>query len=289
MTPRVSIGVPVYNGERFLAETLDSVLAQTFGDIEVIISDNASTDRTREICAEYQKRDSRVRYYRNDQNLGSTRNFNRTVDLATGEYFKSASADDLCAPELVSQCVSVLDAQPQVVLCYGRTTLIDEHSRSTQPYEDRLDLRSPRPTERFRDALTKVRLVNVLQGVMRLRALRQTGLLGGYVGSDVVLVVELTLYGQFHELPQRLFFRRLHSGAFSSLTSTESRQAFLDPSVRSTSRLHFWRHYKEYLRAIRRAPVSATEKAQLIYTTVRMGALSWRVLAREVLAEYEVR
>ena len=270
MRPRVSIGVPVFNGARYLAATLDSILAQTFADFEVIISDNASTDRTPEICALYQRRDSRIRYYRNDVNLGSARNFDRTVDLATGEYFKCANADDLCEPTLVAECVAVLDAHPEVVLCYGRTTLIDEHGGSLGPYEDRLDLRSPLPTERFRQALAKVGLVNVLQGVMRLDALRRTGVLGKYVGSDVVLVVELTLHGQFYELPEFLFSRRLHDESESVC------------NFRRGSQLHFFRHYVQYLRAIWRSRIRVWEKAQLTYMIVRMMVASRRGLAREV-------
>lgn len=281
MTPRVSIGIPVYNGERFLPATLDSILKQTFQDWELILSDNASTDLTHEICQEYAQRDRRVRYYRNDRNLGSARNFNRTVELATGEYFKSASADDLCDPSLVSRCVSVLDTHPEVVLCYSRTTLIDENSRPLRRYQDRLDLRSPEVVERFRDAL-HVGLVNVLQGLMRLETLRRSGLLGGYVGSDVVLVGELALYGQFYELPQRLFFRRIHPAAFSSLTSAERRQAFVDPTVTARSRLHLWRHYREYVRAIARAPVSRREKVKLFYTLGRAAIASRGVLGSEI-------
>lgn len=88
---RVSIGLPVYNGEQYLAKALDSLLAQTFTDFEVIISDNASTDRTSEICAAYLERDPRIRYYRNQQNIGAAPNFNRTFELATGMYFKTCS------------------------------------------------------------------------------------------------------------------------------------------------------------------------------------------------------
>ncbi len=283
MIPRVSVGLPVYNGERFLPETLDSILKQTFRDWELIISDNASTDHTRDICLEYAQRDRRVRYYRNDRNLGSAKNFNRTVELARGEYFKSASADDLCGPELLARSVPVLDTHHEVVLCYARTTLIDENGQHLGPYQDRLDLRSPKAVQRFRDALSRSRLINVLQGLTRLGPLRQTGLLGGYVGSDVVLVVELALHGQFHELPQWLFFRRMHSAAFSSLTSLEERQLFVDPSVATRSRLHFWRHYREYMRVVARAPASWHEKAQLIYTIARGVIASRRTLGREIV------
>ena len=96
--PRVSIGLPVYNGDNYLAETLDSILAQTFTDFELIISDNGSTDRTEAICRRYAAQDHRVRYVRNPSNLGAARNYKRAFELARGEYFKWNGHDDPLAP-----------------------------------------------------------------------------------------------------------------------------------------------------------------------------------------------
>src|SRR5262245_31410059 len=117
--PRVSIGVPVYNGERYLRECIDSILGQTFRDFELILSDNASTDATRTICEAYATRDPRVRYYRNEQNLGACRNFNRCVELARGDYFLWAAHDDAIAPEYLARCVEALDRDPSVVLSHS--------------------------------------------------------------------------------------------------------------------------------------------------------------------------
>src|SRR5919112_5909956 len=102
--PRVTIGLPVYNGERFLEQALDGLLAQTFTDFELIISDNASTDRTPEICQAYAARDSRIRYVRQPENIGAGPNHNILVPMARGEYFKWASHDDLYDPDLVAKC-----------------------------------------------------------------------------------------------------------------------------------------------------------------------------------------
>src|SRR5437867_8743488 len=137
-TPRVNIGMPVYNGERFLEEAIDSMLNQSFKDFELIISDNASTDRTQEICRAYLARDRRIRYFQNQTNLGATANFNRVFELSSGEYFKLANADDLSAPDLLAKCVAVLDAHPEVVLCYPKTTIIDENGDMIRQYEDNL-------------------------------------------------------------------------------------------------------------------------------------------------------
>src|SRR5438128_3187989 len=110
--PSVSLGLPVFNGEAFLVQVLESILAQTYGDFELIISDNASTDATPDICRVYAARDPRIRYVRNATNVGAARNFNRVFQLSTGEYYKLANADDVCAPTLVERCVAVLDTHP---------------------------------------------------------------------------------------------------------------------------------------------------------------------------------
>ena len=97
-TPRLSIGLPVYNGERYLAQVLDDLLAQTFADFEIIVSDNASTDRTPEICASRIKRDPRVRYFKNTRNVGAINNFNRVFHLSKAPLFKWVASDDVHRP-----------------------------------------------------------------------------------------------------------------------------------------------------------------------------------------------
>jgi glycosyltransferase involved in cell wall biosynthesis len=281
-TPRVSVGIPVFNGEPFITETLDSVVGQTFEDLEIIISDNASTDRTESICQEYAQKDGRIRYLRNRENIGLAKNFQRVVQLARGEYFKLANADDLCGPDLVSQCVQVLDRDPTIVLCYGKTTLIDGQGRTLREHEDRLDLRSPSVTERFRLALERIGLTNVLQGVMRTGALQQTALLDTYVGADMVLVVELALRGRFHELPTRLFQRRIHAGAFSSQASEEGQLGTWEPGARRSTELYFWRHYRGYLRAISRAPLPVPTKLRLAGVVMKRAITARGVLAHEL-------
>jgi glycosyltransferase involved in cell wall biosynthesis len=280
--PRVSVGIPVFNGEPFIRESLDSVVGQTFEDLEIIISDNASTDGTESICQGYARKDARIRYVRNRENIGLAKNFQRVVELATAEYFKLANADDLCGPDLVSQCVQVLDRDPTIVLCYGKTTLIDGEGRTLREYEDGLDLRSPNVTERFRLALERVRLNNVLQGVMRADALRRTALLDTYVGADMVLVVELALRGRFHELPERLFQRRIHAGAFSSQVSEEGQMGTWEPGARRSTDLYFWRHYRGYFRAISRAPLPVATKLRLASVVMKRAVTARGVLTHEL-------
>src|SRR2546425_2356723 len=166
--PRVSVGMPVYNGERYLAEAVDSLLAQTYEDFELIICDNASTDRTGEIARSYAARDTRVRYARNEKNLGAGGNFRRGFALASGEYFRWAASDDVCAPQSLARCVEVLDQEPAAVLAYPSTRFIDEHGRVTgECYDDRLHLQASRASERFRQVLERLGLCNAVYGLMR--------------------------------------------------------------------------------------------------------------------------
>jgi glycosyltransferase involved in cell wall biosynthesis len=126
-TPLVSVGLFVYNGERFIEETLHSILNQTFSDFELIISDNASTDRTGEISQAYARRDSRIRYYRNEKNMGAGWNIRRVYELATGKYYKQAATDDLLEPDFLRRCIEILESDPGCVLAHPKTKEIDEN------------------------------------------------------------------------------------------------------------------------------------------------------------------
>src|SRR5678816_531573 len=139
-SPRVSIGLPVYNGEKYLARALHSLVSQDFEDFELIISDNASTDSTEAICRELAAKDRRIRYYRNETNIGATKNYNRVFELAHGEFFKWASHDDECHSSLVRRCVEQFDqASPSTVLVYPKADIIDDLGQVKEPSLDRID------------------------------------------------------------------------------------------------------------------------------------------------------
>ena len=112
-SPRLSIGLPVFNGERHLKEAVDSLLSQTFSDFELIICDNASTDRTPEICQAYASKDDRIRYYRNSENIGAVQNWYRTFELSSGAYFAGAAHDDVYHPEFMNKCIAIMDENPR--------------------------------------------------------------------------------------------------------------------------------------------------------------------------------
>jgi glycosyltransferase involved in cell wall biosynthesis len=280
--PLVSIGLPVYNGERFLAESLDSLLAQTHRNLEIIVCDNASTDGTEEIVREHAARDRRVRYVRSERNRGVAANFNRAFHVARGPFFKWATCDDWCAPDLVERCLRALEEHPEAVLAYCATRLIDASGNAIGDYDDRLHLPWPEPSRRFAAALTVGRC-NVFYGVLRTSIVRRTRLFGRYVGSDLVFIPELALYGTFLEVPERLFHRRLHDGACSSKVNADRLQESYDPGATRASRLREWRRLFEHLRSLLRAPASARERMRLLAALGRHARWRRGRLGRELL------
>jgi glycosyltransferase involved in cell wall biosynthesis len=279
--PRVSVGLPVYNGERYLRETLDSLLAQTFEDFELIICDNASTDGSEAISRAYLARYPRVRYVRHESNLGVARNFNSAFHLARGKYFKWAASDDLVAPQLLQRCYEAIEADPDVVLACPRTRFVGADGEQLPGSDGALHLMQPRASDRFRQLSENLGWCNAQYGLMRSDALRRTALFGSFIGSDLCFLAELTLYGKFFEIPDYLLFRRFHDGASSSLT-VEQLVTFYEPTRRAGRTLRRWRHIGENLTAIGRSPLQASEKLRAAALVARKAFWQRTELASEV-------
>jgi glycosyltransferase involved in cell wall biosynthesis len=255
--PTVSVGLPVFNAERYLALALDSLLVQTFDDFELIVSDNGSTDATEEICRTYAREDPRLRFERVTENRGATWNFNHVFHQARGRYFRWAAYDDLCAPSHLERLVEALqDAPPTVVLCYTRTRLIDAEGADLGEYEDGLDLRDPKPSQRLVHLIRRLGYANAIYGLVRPEALSKTRLVGSYPSADIVLLGELALLGEFFEVPEPLFLRRIHE-QMSTRAHPTSRQRLMwfDPSQTARTPTVAWRLLGEFSRAIWRAPL----------------------------------
>lgn len=287
--PHLSIGLPVYNGAEYLAESIAALLGQSYQDFELIISDNASTDSTADICNDYLKQDSRIRYFRQPRNIGLAPNHNFVLAKARGELFKLASHDDLYDRELLRVCMAALHEHPDVVLAHSWTAAIDEAGNITQALKYPLATDSPLAPERFRsilmgssglfeedsgDGRRLVSMDNVgiiraddQYGVIRTAVMRRIAPLGSYHRADRVVVPELSLYGRFHQTPAWLYFRRDHPNRPDhAAPSIRARCAVLDPCRADrlrhpTSRLvaeYFW----GYVSAIQRAPLSAAERRE---------------------------
>lgn len=215
MHPRVTVGLPVYNGEKYLEQALRSLVAQTYSDFEIVVSDNASTDRTWEICRDFATKDQRIQLFRNTKNVGATSNYNSLVTEARGAYFKWAAHDDNCSPTFLNACVDTLDRTPDAVLCYPSTSVIDGKGNTLTRYRDNLHILNDAPENRLQvylreNFLEKQGMCNPIFGLIRIECLRRTRLIQSFVGSDRILLAHLVLLGKIAELPQYLFERRVH-------------------------------------------------------------------------------
>lgn len=269
-SPRLSIGLPVYNGVDFLAASLDALLGQTYQDFELIISDNASTDGTSELCQSYAVRDPRVRVVRQPRNIGAAPNHDAVLQEATGELFKWVSADDLYAHDLLERCVGLLDEHPDAVLAHTWTAAIDPWGEVIQAHEYPLTTASVRPSERLRSLLFDGELMpgairaDDFYGVIRTDVLRRVKPHGSFYHADQVFMAELALHGRFVQYPDWLYFRRHHDGrAFNANPTVRAWCSNLDPRRAS------WRHPAarlvaefawEYGAAVHRAPLSRRER-----------------------------
>lgn len=287
--PLVSIGMPVYNAQTFIQEAIDCLLKQSFTDFELIISDNASTDETCAICERYTAQDSRVQYSRLEENLGAIRNFNRVFELSRGKYFKWASHDDICAPQFLERCVEVLERCPEVVWCHTRSRHIDERGQPISAVrDDEVSYASPRGVagisvnnpniasrespivqERFRSVLLGVGGVLDSYGLIRSSVIRQTPLYLPYYGSEKVFISELALRGHYKEIPETLFFARIHSAAAYNLTSNVEQRKFIDPRGRRWFAFTRLKLLTGYLSAIMRVDLTLKDRLQCLSIVLR--------------------
>lgn len=284
-TPRVSIAVPAYNCERYIAQALESLLAQTYGDFELVISDNASTDGTADVCRHYAALDPRVRYVRRDDNIGGPGNFRYVWSLCRGEYHKWSTADDYWAPEFLEKAVTLLDARPDVVLCHPRARLVDATGNAISDYADPLHLLEDQPRVRFNRLVMEIGLCNAHLGLVRRSVMARTRLIGPEHNSDTHFLAELALYGKFWLLPEVLFFRRFHPTSSSwKREDHEHQRAYYDPSHHDHAEMHRWKKYAGLARAVWRAPVSLGDKLGLTADLGRYARWERERLRRELKA-----
>jgi glycosyltransferase involved in cell wall biosynthesis len=308
-TPRVSIGMPVRNGQKYIREAIDSILAQTFTDWELIVCDNASTDATEQIVRDYVARDPRIRYHRNPADIGPAANHNLGVELSRGEYFRWHAHDDMIAPRYLEECVKALDADPSIVCVYPRTTIIDDRGAFLENYDFQLKTDSPEPSKRFAQlVLVKHRRHRAVEifGLMRASALRQTPLEGSYARGDSVLIVRMALLGPYVELEPRLFLSRSHPSQsmqqlpsrlkddrgrplFSSVLGTGPLPPpeWWDAKLKGKITFPEWRLMREYFFAVADSKLPAVEKAKCYGIMCGWTVLNIPKLARDCIVALE--
>ncbi|MEZ5591634.1 MAG: glycosyltransferase family 2 protein [Gammaproteobacteria bacterium] len=275
----VSIGVPVYNGARFLDACLKSLTSQTYRDLDIVVCDNASTDGTSEIGLKWAAKDPRVRYYRSPENRGAARNFNWALELARGEFFRWCASDDACAPECVERCVEVLNKDMSLVLCSTQVTDIDVNGNFLRFKQSGPLAGAKRPSERFGELMDMSHTCEQVFGLIRMANLRRTRGIAAYSDSDRVLLAELALHGRFFEIPQSLFLHRLHEGSsVEQYPDRRERTKWFDTNASTAWVFPYFRQLVEYGYAIHRSGVKGGEKLRCI------GMLfSWSWYHRELL------
>jgi glycosyltransferase involved in cell wall biosynthesis len=279
--PVVTVGLPVYNGERYLAEAVESILDQDLTDLELVISDNASTDNTADLARAYAASDDRVRYERSDENLGAAWNYNHVVRAALGRYFKWATHDDLVDRTVLARCVAVLEERPEVSLCHTRVVDIDESGRTLRCRPSVRLVVGDGVSERVRRLLLEPTACFEILGVMRTDQLLATRLIGPYTSSDRTLLLELALLGEFHEIDEPLAFHREHASTSTNRYNGRERNAWFDPSRQTSLSFPTWRLLREYGTAVRRSPIERTERARCAMQLPTWAAANWRRLGTD--------
>jgi glycosyltransferase involved in cell wall biosynthesis len=259
-TPPVSVGMPVYNGARHFAEAIESLLAQTCGDFELIVSDNASTDGTWDLIDAYARRDERVLAVRQQRNIGAPANWNHVARLARGQYFKWASASDVCAPEFLSRCLAAMS--DDVVLAFGRTCFIDEDGARLQVFEGDFPVEEERPSERFRKVCHQLSINNAQSGLIRTSALRRTGYDRMYRGGDMALMAELAMLGRWSLIDEVLLLRRAGKHHFTAMRSARDIVELFNPGASAPGRFLNLRRHLDFVFSALASPVPMSERVR---------------------------
>lgn len=261
--PKVSIGLPVYNGENYISDQIESILNQNFTDFELIISDNASFDDTEDICRSYANKDKRIKYFRFVENCGASKNYNFTFDKASGKYFKWAAHDDSMQPGYLQNCVNVLDHNPDVILCHTEVRIIDRNGKLVKKYKSPLtNVSSTKPHERYGDILLKEHHYFDFFGLARTDIMGKTKLHGNHLGADSNYIGEMALRGRFTIYPKYLYNMREHSEQSIRVTARGSngRAVWFDPKNKGKRMYEHPRFLIESIKSIQRVKLSPIER-----------------------------
>jgi len=270
-TPRVLIGLPVYNGENYLQSALDSFLAQTFTDFRLIISDNASTDSTADIGRKYAERDSRIVYYRQSRNIGAGANHDFVFQPNGASYFKWAGHDDLVAPDYLLRCVELLDCDPSIVCAQSKSLWINQDGNVTGTFDHEFSLNGEQVRDRFWGVLWG-ETFSPLYGVIRSDVMAKTKLHGNFAGSDRNFVAELLLHAKAGFVDDYLFYCRKHPDSYScSLKDNKTRMLWYNPKTKTPDSMLGFLKFKNYLEAIIRSPISFRDRFACIQVLAEWG------------------
>jgi glycosyltransferase involved in cell wall biosynthesis len=275
--PLVSIGVPVFNGEAFLEDAIRSALAQSLDNLELILCDNASQDRTAEICSDYAARDPRVRYFRNPRNLGAAANYNLAFSHARGRYFKWLAHDDRMLPSFLAKTCRVLEERRDAVLCNTVISYIDSAGIRLGLYDSRLSgADSLAPSQRFAWMVLRSHTCVDFFGLIRREALHDSLLHGSFHGADRALLAQLALRGRMIQLPAPLLAVREHPNRYTRAQQRSSdRASWHDSAHAGRTSFPTWRLYGEYLKLVRREALTPAERCRCYAVLAKWWAYNW--------------
>lgn len=275
--PLVSIGLPVYNGERYLKAAAQSLLGQSYRNIELVICDNASEDATAQICADLAHSDSRVRYERLASNIGALPNHNRVLERSRGEYFMWSSHDDIWDQSYVEKCLHLLEATPDAVAAYSLTGLINESGDRLDVMKCDNDLQDNSAARRFAQLLDMNAMIEPVYGVISMQALREVGFMPMHPAADRIVFAGLALRGRIVRAPESLYFRRQHAQrSVRVYPKLRDRYTWVSPRTAPKKiRPHF-----EYLAlmsgVVRRCNLPLRQKAQCFAMLARWSRWNWK-------------
>ncbi|MGD9508107.1 MAG: glycosyltransferase family 2 protein [Geminicoccaceae bacterium] len=273
----MSIGLPVYNGEDFLEDAIRSTLAQTFDGFELVICDNASSDRTGTIARDLSAGDARIRYLRNERNLGASGNFARAFHETRGELFKWLAHDDRLAPGYLAATVAALDAAPDAILCNTAVDYIDDRGEAFASYTSVLGAAGgARPSERFATMVLRSHSCVDMFGLTRRSALRDSLLISSFHGADRALLAQLALRGRLLQLPDRLVQMREHGKRYTrQMSNRQARRLWHSSSGNHASALPTLNLYRVYLGLVANERLPLRERIACYGVLARWWAVNW--------------
>ena len=264
--PLVTVGMPVYNEERFLEQAVSAILGQTYGNFELILADNASEDRTQEICEHFARIDKRVKYMRHPTNIGPNRTSTKVLEASSGVYHMWAAGHDLWDPRYIERLLARMRQDPSLVLCYGKTTVIDAANGIICDMKTSIDTRGLTLRERFRKVINEIFNGCMVYGLFRTDVLKSK-LWNEHkvVGPDHVIVAKLALLGPMAYVDEPLFFLRQNRSE-NAAEVLQRQIGWFDLSSREAC-VPWVLHAHEHLRIVEQAELPDLQK-ELLYADV---------------------
>lgn len=281
-TPKVSIGMPTYNSAATVGASIESLRGQSFEDFELIVSDNASTDSTRDIVEGLARQDRRIRCICQPENVGANRNYSFVARAARGDFFKWASSNDWYAPTFLAKCLSSLEQNDDAVLAAPRTRLFAEDLAHATDYTYDIEILDASPVARLVRLLSDLRLNNAINGIIRMRSLRSTRLIDSFYHADVVLMGHLAMLGKVIRVDEFLYYRRMEVPTAPGLRDPVVWRKHHYPLTSARVLFQSWKKNFGWMRAGMATPMSITERRKVLNYLVRMCYWDRRSLMMDV-------